>query len=237
MRNWEKTVFLAHASEDKDFVRKLYKALDENGLDPWLDEEDLMPGVLWDKTILEAIKKSRFFIACISGNSITKDGYVQKELRYALSILEQKSPDSIYFIPALIENVQIPNITVNTINLSDYQAARIYDQSGLEKLIKTLQKQVDIIVQIKSTEKPIFDSIRREIADGRIESALRQLLATSKRSDEDYYNSVLMLTSKYNTLHKENVLGLISSEYYSMENNKIVYSILEILKILEKLDK
>jgi len=94
--NWNKTIFLAHASEDKEYVRRLYKELKDNGLEPWLDEVNLLPGVRWDDEIKEAIKKSRFFLACLSKHSVSKNGYVQKELRTALAELEQKSFNSIY---------------------------------------------------------------------------------------------------------------------------------------------
>jgi hypothetical protein len=38
-------VFLCHASQDKPVVRALYqRLLDEGWIDPWLDEENLLPG-------------------------------------------------------------------------------------------------------------------------------------------------------------------------------------------------
>lgn len=131
-------IFLAHASEDKPFVRKLYAKLKVIGLNPWLDEENLRPGIQWDQEIKQAIGEAKYFIACISSNSITKSGYIQKELRLALKELEQKAPGVIYFIPALIEDVPIPNITVGTIDMKDYHAIKIYESSGVGKLISLL---------------------------------------------------------------------------------------------------
>lgn len=232
--NWSTTVFLAHASEDKPFVRRLYSSLQENGLTPWLDEEDLEPGVKWDDVIVEAIKKSRFFVACLSKNSITKDGYVQKELRIALSTLEQKAPDSIYFIPALIEDIDLPNITVSTVKLSDYQAVKIFTEKGLRRLIETLKKQVSIFEEVKLRENPILEVVRAEIRKGSTEAALRNLIAITRKSDTDFYNSVLMLSNRFNQLHSQNVLGLINQEEFAMESNKIVFSILQILSMIDK---
>src|SRR5512143_924894 len=40
-------VFLAHAREDKDRVRALYKHIKQRGFSLWLDEEDLIPGQTW----------------------------------------------------------------------------------------------------------------------------------------------------------------------------------------------
>jgi len=232
--NWNKTIFLAHASEDKEYVRKLYKKLKENNLEPWLDEVDLMPGVKWDDKIKEAIKKSRFFLACLSKHSITKNGYVQKELKVALSELEQKSSNSLYFIPALIEDIELPNITVGTINLIDYQAAKLFEENGLDRLITGLKKEINIYTEVKKDERSDFDAIRNFISEGEIESSLKLLFDYVRNKDKELYNNVVLISSRYSNLKNDNILGLISQEKYSIENNKIVYSILQTIKLLEK---
>lgn len=235
--NWDKVIFLAHASEDKERVRELYKKLKQNGLEPWLDEEDLLPGVKWDDKIKEAIKNARFFMACLSEHSVSKNGYIQKELRLALNELEQKSSDVIYFIPALIDDVELPNITVGTISLRDYQAVKIFDDIGLDKLISHLKKQANVISEIKKRENPNFQNLRRSISQGQTETALRLLMEIVKDKNDDLYNNVLLISSRYNRISKENILGIISRESYTMENNQIVYSILETIKVLEEREK
>jgi hypothetical protein len=37
-------IFLCHANEDKPKVREVYRRLKAEGFEPWLDEEDLLPG-------------------------------------------------------------------------------------------------------------------------------------------------------------------------------------------------
>ena len=231
--NWNKTIFLAHASEDKEYVRLLYSELKNNGLEPWLDEVNLLPGVKWDDEIKEAIKKSRFFLACLSKHSVSKNGYVQKELRTALAELEQKSFNSIYFIPALIEDISLPNIAVGTINLRDYHAAKLFEENGLGKLISVFQKEINIYNEVKKNEHPDFDIIRNFISEGEIESSLRLLINHVKNKDNELYNNVVLISSRFSNLKNDNILGLISQERYSIESNKIVYSILETIKLLE----
>jgi hypothetical protein len=234
--DWNKAIFLAHASEDKSMVRTVYKKLKTAGLEPWLDEENLMPGVRWDNEIKEAIKKARFFMACISSKSVGKNGYVQKELRLALSELEYKSPDFIYFIPALIEDVDLPNISVGTINLRDYQAAKIFDNQQFNRLIIHLQKQANVVAKIKERENPDLNNLRTAVSNGQIETSLRILSEYVKYKNNDLQNSVTLLASRYNKITKENILGLVSQEQYSVESNKVSYSLLEIVKILEEED-
>lgn len=51
-------VFLCHASQDKPIVRELYqKLLGEGWIDPWLDEERLLPGQAWGMEIEKAVER------------------------------------------------------------------------------------------------------------------------------------------------------------------------------------
>jgi TIR domain-containing protein len=80
-------VFLAHAREDKPQVRKLYDGLKAQGVDPWLDEVDLLPGQIWKEEIPKAIRQAGIFLACLSSRSVGKVGYIQNEFRRALAAL------------------------------------------------------------------------------------------------------------------------------------------------------
>lgn len=142
--DWEKTVFLAHATEDKPRVRELSLLLRESGLEPWLDEEALLPGDDWDNKIHEAINNSRIFLACLSNKSIRKDGYVQRELRLALSRMEEKPSGTTFFIPALLEPVDVPNIRVGSISINTYQFAFLYQADGFDRLLSALSEYIPI---------------------------------------------------------------------------------------------
>jgi hypothetical protein len=103
-------IFLAHASEDKFQVRTLYKKLKQEGYSPWLDEENLLAGQVWQEEILKAIQESDFLILCLSNQSITKRGYVQKEFRLALNYCAECPPDTIYLISLRLDDCQVPDL-------------------------------------------------------------------------------------------------------------------------------
>ena len=67
-------LFLAHAREDKPQVKKLYADLKARGLNPWLDEMDLVPGQIWKDEIQKAIREAAVFLACLSSRSVEKVG-------------------------------------------------------------------------------------------------------------------------------------------------------------------
>src|SRR5207249_1228700 len=84
--------FLCHSSNDKSEVRRLRQRLADDGFNPWIDEKDILPGEDWDREIRKAVKYSHVVIVCLSRNSTTKEGYVQKEIKHALDIADEK-PD------------------------------------------------------------------------------------------------------------------------------------------------
>jgi len=67
-------IFLCHASGDKPAVRELYHRLRAAGFDPWLDEENLLPGQDWQLEIPQAVRSSDAVIVCLSTRAVTKRG-------------------------------------------------------------------------------------------------------------------------------------------------------------------
>ena len=94
-------VFLSYASQDKPVVRELSRRLVKEGwINPWVDEKKLLPGQDWRLKIEEAVETSDIVIICLSGRSVSKEGHVQKELRYAREIALEKPEETIFLIPS-----------------------------------------------------------------------------------------------------------------------------------------
>src|SRR5215467_6006248 len=101
-------VFLCYSTSDKPQVRKLYARLEQDGYAPWLDEKSLIPGQDWQEEISKAIRACDVVLVCLSQDSVTKDGFVNKEIKFALDKADEKAPGRIFIIPACLENVQVP---------------------------------------------------------------------------------------------------------------------------------
>lgn len=102
-------VFLCHSSQDKPVVRELYQRLNAEGwIDPWLDEEKLLPGQNWDMEIEKAVETADAVILCLSNKSVTKEGYVQRELKFVLDIALEKPEEAIFIIPLRLEDCNPP---------------------------------------------------------------------------------------------------------------------------------
>jgi outer membrane protein assembly factor BamD (BamD/ComL family) len=155
-------VFLCHAAGDKPPVRDLYKRLTVEGVDAWLDKEKLLPGQDWRLEIPKAVKESDVVVVCLSNNSVTKEGYVQKEIKFALDIAEEKPEGAIFLIPARLEDCAVPE------RLSRWQWVDLYDENGFIQLLRSLKLRADAVgAAVEPT--PYIDS------DKEIESRLEQL--------------------------------------------------------------
>lgn len=102
-------VFLCHASQDKPVVRELYeRLLAEDWIDPWLDEQKLIPGQDWNLEIENAVEAADAVIVFVSSVSVAKEGYIQKELRRVLRIAEEKLEGAIFVLPVRLDKCEHP---------------------------------------------------------------------------------------------------------------------------------
>jgi tRNA A-37 threonylcarbamoyl transferase component Bud32 len=126
-------VFLCHASVDKDRVRELYQLLVAKHVDAWLDEEKLLPGQEWQLEIAAAVRSSDAIVVCLSEAAISREGFVQKEVRWALDVAEEKPDGTIFIIPVRLEDCTVP------IRLRAWQWVDIFDDRGVVRLLEALQ--------------------------------------------------------------------------------------------------
>jgi hypothetical protein len=133
-------VFLAHASEDKEAVRRLHRQLTDRGFHPWLDEVDLIPGQNWPVAISDAIRGSDVFVACLSKCAVSKQGYVQRELRTGLSAYGERPPGTIYLIPVKLDDCDVPDLQMPElgIRLRDIQWLDLWRTEGFDGLVKAI---------------------------------------------------------------------------------------------------
>ena len=125
-------VFLCHASENKPIVKGLYEDLVAAGYAPWLDSEVLLPGMDWDLEIKKGMRASDAVIVGLSSISVSKEGYIQKELKFAQDIQDEKPRGTIFLIPVRLEACEVPY------DLQDIQWADYTSPDGFDKLARGL---------------------------------------------------------------------------------------------------
>ncbi len=146
-------VFLCHSSGDKKAVRDLYAKLSSDGLDPWLDEKNLLPGQDWKYEISKAVRKTDAVVVCVSKSSVSKEGFLQKEIRKALDVAEEKPEGTIFIIPARIEECEIPD------RLARWHWVNLFEEHGYENLIRALQaRAIELGITVAKASGRLSDS-------------------------------------------------------------------------------
>lgn len=183
-------VFLCHASADKPAVRELYKRLTSDGVNAWLDVESLLPGQKWKEEIPKAIRNSDIVLVCMSEASINKEGFVQKEIKEALDIADEKPEGMIYIIPARLEECNVPA------SLAEYQWVDLYRQGGYDKLLLSFKARA------KSIAATLLPGKLSQIEDVRSEAVQLELQGNLVESLKAY-NQLKMLEPAYSGIDEK----------------------------------
>lgn len=128
-------VFLCHANEDKPVAREQYSLLKKDGFAPWLDEENLLPGQDWDLKVRRAVRATDVVIVFLSKNSVTKSGYVQKEIKLAIDVAEEQPDGTIFIIPARLEDCDVPD------RLKKFHWVDLFSENGYPRLVLALNRR------------------------------------------------------------------------------------------------
>lgn len=194
-------VFLCHSSNDKPAVRELYQKLRaEPWIEPWLDEEELFPGMDWNLEIEKAIEATDVILVCLSNNSITKEGYVQKEITRALDFAEYKPEGTLFIIPVRLEECDPPR------RLRMWQYADYFEgqrERGLQKLIISLQKRaksLDLNIELINSPDESTLEIARKMYNDRV-------LGKTKASWSELIKKIKEESSRQNNLSDKTTLS------------------------------
>lgn len=120
-------VFLCHSHSDEKAVDKLVKRLIKDGVDAWLDKEELLPGQDWESKIRQAVRDSDIVIVCLSCQ-FNEKGYRLKEMSIALDEVTLHPEDEIFIIPARLEECDVPE------RLKRWQWVDLFKSGGYERL-------------------------------------------------------------------------------------------------------
>lgn len=99
-------LFISHSFQDDAFVRELRAALADHGHNGWADSREVIGGdLLWSK-IQKAIEEASAFIVVVSP-AVLQSAWVGKEVRHALTVLEQRGKDEFPVIPLSLDGTKL----------------------------------------------------------------------------------------------------------------------------------
>lgn len=158
-------VFLCHSSGDKPLVRELYQKLNAEGwIDVWLDEEKLLPGQDWEYEIEKALDNSDAVFVTLSTGSVSKEGYVQRELRFVLDIALEKPEGTIFVLPLRLDDCERPR-KLRNIHGVDYfpPERREWAYAQMRRSLELRANALGIITdEVKAELKPAEPAPKKE---------------------------------------------------------------------------
>lgn len=125
-------IFLSYAREDEASVVDLYHSLVVAGFKPWLDKKDILPGEQWEHAIQQALEQAKLILICCSCNSISKSGWVQREIRRATYLAEGMLDNDIFIIPIRLDRCDLPQ------SLKKFQWADLFVDEGETRLLQAI---------------------------------------------------------------------------------------------------
>jgi len=131
------TVFICHASEDREKASQVHDALKRARLEPWLDQQALRGGDRWDDMIEKTIEKVDYFVVLNSKSLAAKSresSYVNKEIRRALQADDMRLVGR-FIVPASIDDTPLLE------PLAKFQAVDLRRPDGLNDLVRAIKRQ------------------------------------------------------------------------------------------------
>jgi hypothetical protein len=129
----EVKIFICYGREDYLQADRIYRRLKFEKYIPWMDKKNIVGGQDWDLEITRIIEQeSDFFLACLSTHSVSKEGYVQKELKKGFEILDRQPEGKIYLIPVRLDECKVPQ------RLKKLHWVNLFEFQGMENLLRAI---------------------------------------------------------------------------------------------------
>ncbi len=221
--------FVSYVHEDKEIVDRLCSELREGGVALWVDREKILPGERWRSAIRKAIRDGAFFLACLSRSSQSKRrSFMNDELLLAIEELRARPAERIWFIPVLLDPVEIPEREIGGgETLSSLHYIALYENwaAGVEALLRVLAPK-------KTTLEHLRDSLQILVNDMLIQN--QPTLPVLQHGDSHYtigslwVQNVWALTIRVRNTSDEalsvdqNGLSLVLPNFVDVRNDDIV---------------
>jgi hypothetical protein len=128
-------IFISYAKEDYAFACAMYVAFRAENLQPWMDKppapfqaNGLRIGQRWRSVLEEKLRSADQIVLILSPRSVRKRGFVQREFRTALGLMNDLPDDQVFVLPVLAEKCDVPSLRAGEIDLLDLQWEEVGEQ-------------------------------------------------------------------------------------------------------------
>jgi hypothetical protein len=124
-------IFVSYSHQNTAFAKKLFKDLEREGYDIWLDSTDIQTGARWDDEIVKGLDASQVFMILLSKTSAASQN-VKDEIGYALD-------RNLHIIPILIEPCEVP-FRLRRVQYVDFTTLRY--EEGIKAVLNILRSDL-----------------------------------------------------------------------------------------------
>jgi len=156
-------VFISYSRRDSETIENIVAQLEAEGIDVWLDREDIKPGQQWRKQIVEAIDTAEAFVLNLSPDSGASDN-VLKELNLAEEALEP------FVLPIMLKDMKIPDEMRYQLAGTQFIAYFLDPNRGVKDLIAEIKKRKSATADRPKVEPPAFREVEVILENETLES-------------------------------------------------------------------
>jgi len=156
-------VFISYSRRDSETIENIVAQLEAEGIDVWLDREDIKPGQQWRKQIVEAIDTAEAFVLNLSPDSGASDN-VLKELNLAEEALEP------FVLPIMLKDMKIPDEMRYQLAGTQFIAYFLDPNRGVKDLIAEIKKRKSATADRSKVEPPAFREVEVILENETLES-------------------------------------------------------------------
>jgi len=178
-------IFLSHASEDKEFVRRLARDLRRFGASVWVDEAAIQIG----DSLLEKIKGGLGaveFLGVILSPRSTGSEWVKREIELALHLEDGRQ---LKFLPIVIEDCELPKV------LQEHRYADFRNPADYQRQMRSVADTLGLDLPKEGIDSAILWTwlrIAKETDDKKhLRNALYGFLTSPGAADVNLINDVL----------------------------------------------
>lgn len=193
-------IFISYVHENQKKAEALSQALKNQGIEVWLDRDNIFPGMKWRDAIRQAIQEGAYFIACFSTEYENRNkSYMNEELMLAIDELRQYSFSKPWFIPVLFSECNVPAFSIGGgQTLLDFQWVNLYSDwdLGVQRLLRVVKSD-----EIKELKKLIDDFGYSYISRLRDSDTPSEAHDRTTAPKQYYLNSVKKLKEVYGVIY------------------------------------
>ena len=156
-------VFISYSRRDSEVVEEIVAQLEKEGIEAWLDREDIKPGKQWRKQIVEAIDTAEAFILHLSPDSGASDN-VLKELNLAEEALEP------FVLPIMLKEMKIPDEMRYQLAGTQFISYFMDPKQGVQDLIAEIKKKKSAAADRPKVQPPDFREVEVILENETLES-------------------------------------------------------------------